>query len=81
MENNRKRAASMWFYQTLYQDEQIRPRPSMTQEPVPEEIRAMRELERDYNVLRETREELFVREGRMMADFEDDYVYNRDVVR
>ena len=77
----RKKRASAWFYQTLYQDEQIFPRPSASFETVPEPIRAMRELERDYNVLRESREALFVRQGHQMESYEDEYVYDRDVVR
>lgn len=81
MDSNRKKRASAWFYQTLYRDEQILPRPSASVEAVPEPIRAMRELERDYNVLRESREALFVRQGRQMESYEDAYSYDRDVVR
>lgn len=81
MDSNRKKQASAWFYQTLYRDEAILVRPSVSFEAVPEPIRAMRELERDYNGLRESREALFVRQGRQMEDYEDAYSYDRDVVR
>ena len=79
--SNRKKRASAWFYQTLYRDEQIRPRPAASYEPVPDEILAMRSLERGEDALHRSREEVFIQQAEQMAIYEDDYLYDRDVVR
>lgn len=81
MDTNRKKRASEWFYQTLYRDEQIQPRSQSKFETVPEEIRAMRALESGVEMWRQSREAIFVKQARLMENFEDDYSYHRDVVR
>ena len=81
MDSNRKKRASAWFYQTLYRDEQIQPRPVSSYEAVPDEILAMRSLERGPDAFRFSREKIFIRQAEQMAEYEDDYLYDRDVVR
>lgn len=81
MDSNRKKRASAWFYQTVYQDEQIKLRANVSFEPVPEAIRAMRALENGVDSWRLSREALFVRQAEQMVGYEEDYTYNRDVVR
>lgn len=81
MVSNRKKLASEWFYNTLYRDELIRPLQSRQAEALPEEIRAMREMESGVDAWRQTREQIFVRQAIRMADYEDTYSYDRDVVR
>ena len=78
---NRKKIASEWFARNVYSDEQIQPHPAQSYESVPEEIRSMRQLESGANFWRCSREEIFVKQGQQMADYEDDYPYKRDVVR
>lgn len=81
MDSNRKKRASAWFYQTVYRDEQILPRQTISAEAQPEAIRAMRAIESGPESWRLSREAIFVRQAEQMAEYEDDYVYNRDVVR
>ena len=81
MDSNRKKRASAWFYQTVYRDEAIQPRPEQRFESVPEEIRAMRALENGPEAWRLSREAIFIRQAQQMASYEDAYVYERDVVR
>ncbi len=81
MDSNRKKRASEWFYRTLYRDEQIQPRIVTPSEAVPEEIQEMRRMESGAETWRLTREEIFLKQARKMEHYEDDYVYNRDVVR
>ena len=81
MDTNRKKRASAWFYQTLYRDEQIQPRADIPREAVPEEIRAMRALESGADAWRLSREAIFIRQAKRMAGYEDDYIYDRDVIR
>lgn len=81
MDSNRKKKASAWFYQTIYRDEQIQLRSEVSFEPVPEKIRTMRALEKAADAWRSPREEIFVRQAEMMAGYEENYDYDRDVVR
>ncbi len=81
VDSNRKKRASAWFYQTLYRDEAIQPHPLTQTEAVPKEIRAMRALESGVESWRLSREAIFVRQAHQMADYEDDYDFNRDLVR
>ena len=81
MDSNRKKRASAWFYQTVYQDEKILPRSAQPFEEIPEEIRAMRSLENGTEAWRLSREAIFVRQAERMAGYEDDFVYERDVIR
>ena len=81
MEANRKKIAAAWFYSQVYRDEQILPRDSMPQVQLPEEIKAMRAIEQGTQARSLSREEIFLRQGRLMAEYTDDYVYDRDVIR
>ena len=81
VDSNRKKRASEWFYRTLYRDEQIQPRIGKPTEAIPVEIQAMRRLESGAETWRLTREEIFLRQARQMEHYEDNYTYNRDVVR
>lgn len=81
MDSNRKKRASAWFYLTVYRDEPIQPQQGQRVESMPEEIGAMRSLENGVKAWRLSREAIFVRQAERMADYEDDYLYDRDVVR
>ena len=81
MEPNRKKIAAAWFYSQVYRDEQILPRENAPKEQIPEEIRAMRAIEQAPDSRCLSREEIFVRQGRLMAAYTDEYSYDRDVIR
>ena len=81
MDSNRKKQAAAWYYQTLFHEERIPARKMPVTESVPEEIRAMRRLETEAAFSRLSREALFVRQGRLMERYEDEFFYERDVVR
>ena len=81
MEPNRKKIAAAWFYSQVYRDEQILPRENAPREQIPEEIRAMRAIEQAPDSRCLSREEIFVRQGRLMAAYTDEYSYDRDVIR
>lgn len=78
---NRKKIASEWFFRNVYSDEHIQPRPVQNYEAVPEEIRSMRQIESGVNFWQFSREEIFIKQGQQMAEYEDNYPYQRDVVR
>ena len=81
MDQNRKKNAAQWFYQSLYRDEQIRPRETAPREVLPEPLREIREMERARENLLLPREQLFVLQARRLADYEDEYDYRLDVLR
>lgn len=80
-DTNRKKQAARWFYQSLYRDEQILPRPERPQETLPAPLRELRAMETAQENLLLPREQLFVMQARRFASFEDDCEYARDVLR
>lgn len=81
MDTNRAKKAAEWFYSTVFRDEAIQPRPQAPEEPVPSLIRAARSVENGMPAYRQSRESIFVKQGKLLAGYEDDYVYDRPVVR
>lgn len=62
----------------LYQSEKITPKAPSA--PLPKMITMMRQLERDKKSALLSTAELFVKEGNLAADYEDDYVYDKPVL-
>ncbi len=62
----------------LYQSEKIAPKAQPA--PLPKMISMMRQLERDKKSALLSTSELFVKEGTLAADYEDDYVYDKPVL-
>ena len=75
-----KRAAE-WFYSNVFRDEAIRPRPERSTERVPPPIRAARSLENFPGNTWQSRESVFVKQARLLANYEDDYAFDGSVVR
>ncbi|MBR3244596.1 MAG: TerB N-terminal domain-containing protein [Parasporobacterium sp.] len=79
--------ASMRKYQSdinrilslIYDDQPIAPPQRASFQKVPERIRAVRSLGKGAGSYRQPREVIFVHQARMMADYEDDYEYSREV--
>lgn len=80
MGENRGRNTAQWFYETIFQDEIIRPRQSHPIEKLPSPLRAARALDASTTRSWQSRESLFVKQGKLLADYEDDYVYDRPVL-
>lgn len=81
MDTNRVKRAMEWFYNNVFQDEAIQPRRQEPKEPVPSPILAARSLESGSPAYRQSRESIFVKQGKLLANYEDDYTYTRAVVR
>lgn len=73
--------AAEWFYINVFRDEAIQPRTQVPQEPLPSPLRAARSLENGMPAYRQSRESIFVKQGKLLANYEDDYVYDRNVLR
>ena len=74
-----KKAAAEWFYQTVFRDEPIRAKPAPRPERVPALIRTARSLENGAYQNWQTREVVFMKQGRLLANFEDDYEFSGNV--
>lgn len=53
----------------------------MPREPLPSPLLAARSLENGMPAYRQSRESIFVKQGKLLAGYEDDYVYDRPVLR
>lgn len=79
MDSNRVKNASQWFYNTVFREEAIRPRPQAAPS-LPAPLRAARALETGTAIAWQSREVLFIKQARLLADFADDQPYTQQVV-
>jgi len=69
------KAAAEWFRSTVFKDEAIRPRPAQGPERIPSVLRAARSLENGACQSWQSRESLFMKQGKLLAGYEDDYEF------
>ncbi len=67
------KAAAEWFRSTVFKDEAIRPRAPRSAERLPSVLRAARSLENGACQGWQSRESLFMKQGKLLAGYEDDY--------
>lgn len=79
MSSDPRKNASRWFYEQIFRDEAITPRPVRPKEKLPSLLQAARSLENYTAGNWQPREVTFVKQGKLLADYEDDYVYDRPV--
>ena len=92
MSSDRRKNTAEWFYSLIFKDEKI---PERTFEKVerdnlkkeeqkkadrlPSLLRAARSLEKSNFESWQTREKTFIKQGKLLADYEDDYIYELPV--
>lgn len=81
MDQNRIKNAAKWFYEKVFADEPIRPRTNQPAPKVPSLLRTARSLENGPNNAWQSRESVFMKQAKLLANFEDDYAYEGNVVR
>lgn len=81
MDQNRIKNAAKWFYEKVFADEPIRPRTNQPAPKVPSLLRTARSLENGPNNAWQSRESVFMKQAKLLANFEDDYSYEGNVVR
>ena len=97
MSGNRNKEAAQWFYTMIqrqtptagnredsgavYRDEAIRPRVQPPAEKLPSLLRAARSLENQNFGFLQSREIVFIKQAKLLANYEDDYAYSGNVVR
>lgn len=68
-----KKAAAEWFRTTVFRDETIRPGPVRSTERAPAILRAARSLANNGFHSWQSAESLFLKQGKLLAGYEDDY--------
>ena len=81
MSENRNRNAAQWFYEKIFVDEPIRPRESPPVPKLPSLLRTARSLESTPGKAWQTRESIFLKQAKLLVNYEDDYLYEGKVVR
>lgn len=80
MGTDRRKNAVQWFYQTVFRDESIRPQSPRPTEKLPALLRAARSLENGAQGGWQSRESLFLKQAKLLADYEDDRDYPGSVL-
>lgn len=78
MDTDRMKKTMEWFYSTVYRVEPVQRQPSA--EPVPSPIRTARSLETG-NRYRQSEVSTFIKQAKLLANYEDDYEYDKPVTR
>ena len=81
MDTNRMKKAAEWFYGTVFRDEAIKPRAYTPAEKLPSLLRTARSLENSPNNPWQSRESIFLKQAKLLANYEDDYQFSSNVVR
>lgn len=76
-DTNRMKNAADWFYHQVYSDEDIVPRKEPVKEKLPSLLRTARSLEGAW----QSRESVFLKQARLLANYEDDYDFSGSVLR
>lgn len=79
MDANRKKNAADW-YRKVFRDEAIRPRPQPPVTELPLLLRTARSLENRPERPWQSRESVFLKQGKLLANYEDDHGYTGDPV-
>ena len=81
MDTNRMKKAAEWFYSTVFRDEAIKPRTYAPAEKIPSLLRTARSLENSPNNAWQSRESIFLKQAKLLVNYEDDYAFEGSVVR
>ena len=81
MDTNRMKKAAEWFYNTVFRDEAITPKPYTPAEKLPSLLRTARSLENSPNNPWQSRESIFLKQAKLLANYEDDYQFSSNVTR
>lgn len=81
LDNNRIKYTAQWFYEKVFKDEPIKPRQEAPVEKVPSLLRTARSLENTPGNQWQSRESIFLKQAKLLANYEDDYPFHGNVVR
>lgn len=81
MDTNRIKKAAEWFYNTVFRDEAITHKPYTPAEKLPSLLRTARSLENTLSNPWQSRESIFLKQAKLLANYDDDYQFSSNVVR
>lgn len=81
MDANRPRQAAKWYYSTIFHDESIVPPANKSETPLPSLLRTARSLAQGENMGWQSRESIFVKQAKLLVNYEDDCPYEKEIVR
>ena len=81
MDSSRMKNAAQWFYDNVFRDEPIRPRKEQPKARVPSLLRTARSLENAPGNPWQTREAIFLKQAKLLVNYEDDYAFSGTVIR
>lgn len=81
MDTNRMKKAAEWFYNTVFRDEAIRPKAINPSQKLPSLLRTARSLENTPSNPWQSREAIFIKQAKLLVNYEDDYEFHEPVVR
>lgn len=81
MDTDRAKKASQWFYTHIFGEQPIRQRPASPAVDVPSLIRTARSLENTPGNSWQSRESVFLKQAKLLANYEDDYEFTGTVTR
>lgn len=68
-----RKVVAEWFRKTVFKDEAIRPRPARNTQRFPPLLQAARSLENGAHQSWQSRESVFMKQGKLLAAYEDDW--------
>ena len=81
MDTNRMKAAAEWFHEKVFSDEAITPKKVPANQQLPALLRTARSLEQGTGSGWQSREMLFLKQAKLLANYEDDCPYAGNLVR
>lgn len=81
MSTNRVKKAAEWFYSNVFRDEAIQPRIPKPANKLPSLLRTARSLENATTGVWQSRESIFLKQAKLLVNYEDDYEYTDNIVR
>lgn len=81
MDSYRAKKAAEWFYSTVFKDEAISPRPQKQVQVLPSLLRTARSLETGMPGVYQSRESIFLKQAKLLVNYEDDYPFSCPVTR
>ena len=72
--------AAQWFFESIFREEPLRPRPQTPREKLPPLLEAARSLENAPGKPWQSREAVFLKQARLLENYEDEYAFSGTVV-
>lgn len=81
MNTDRIHPTGIWFQGRIFRDEPILRKAPQESTPLPVMLRTARSLENSHGNTWQSRESIFLKQGKLLSNYEDDYPFSGNVVR